>query len=255
VSILLKNKPLFWLGALHLFLAIFLLGYSFFYDEQVLGINAMYKPIKFALSIWVYSWTVALFLNLLDNQKKVKAYSWVAVIVMCFEQWAITSQALRGHLSHFNKTDTYGIIIFSIMGVFILTITLWTAYIVYLFIKQKEFATSPTIVLSIKIGLIYFVVFSLLGGYISSMPGHTVGANDGGKGLWFINWSKFFGDLRVAHFFGIHSLQVIPFFGYIVSKYFSQNIGVEYVKIFSIIYFLFVLNTLIEALSAVPFIK
>jgi hypothetical protein len=72
------------------------------------------------------------------------------------------------------------------------------------------FSQPPAIILSIKIGLIYFVIFSLLGGYISSMPGHTVVAIDGGKGLWFINWSTCFGDLRVAHFFGIHGLQIIP---------------------------------------------
>ena len=47
--------------------------------------------------------------------------------------------------------------------------------------------------------------------------GHTVGAQDGVHGLPFVNWSTAFGDLRVAHFFALHSLQAFPLLGLLVS--------------------------------------
>lgn len=109
--------------------------------------------------------------------------------------------------------------------------------------------------MSIKIGLIYFVVFSLFGGYISSLQGHTVGASDGGQGLWFLNWNTHFGDLRVSHFFGIHSLQLIPLFAITISKYLDNIKSKLAVKIFSIVFLLFVLLTLGQGIIGLPFIK
>jgi hypothetical protein len=252
---LLKNKILFWLGFIHLLIFITLFNYSFFNEVVVLGINSMVKPMKFALSIWIYSWTMALILNYVTDNRKVEIYSLVAFICMGFEQIAITLQALRGELSHFNISDTFGIILFALMGVFILIITLWTAYITYIFSRQNTYELNEAIVLSIKIGLIFFVVFSLFGGYISSLQGHTVGASDGEKGLWFLNWNTHFGDLRVAHFFGIHSLQIIPLFTLLTSKWFDNSKSINAVKIFSFIYFTFILWTLVQGLLGLPFIK
>lgn len=250
-----KNQVLFWLGSVHLFIFIILFIYSLFNDVLVLGINSMIKPMKFALSIWIYSWTMTLILNHLADLRKVKTYSMVAAIAMSFEQIAITSQAFNGQLSHFNTNNAYGIILFSMMGVFILTITLWTAYITYIFIKQKTYELNYTIVLSIKIGLIFFVIFSLFGGYISSLQGHTVGSTDGGHGLWFLNWDTNFGDLRVAHFFGIHSLQVIPLFAIIANKYLNKTKSIKSVKLFSFLYLTFIIFTLIRGLLGLPFLN
>ncbi|WP_310555967.1 hypothetical protein [Flavobacterium sp.] len=254
-SILTENKILFWLGTIHLVVFFFLLLYMPFNNTVVLGLNSVIKPIKFALSIWIYSWTMAIILQPINKITKVKIYSWVAVTAMSFEQIAITVQALRGELSHFNSSDTFGFVVFQLMGIFILTLTLWTGYMAYVFIKQKTRHIPPALVLSIKIGLIFFVIFSLFGGYIGGKTGHTVGAADGGNGLWFLNWSTLFGDLRVAHFFGIHSLQVIPLFGLFLSKFSNTSSGTKLVWIFSILYFLYVVFEMVQSVKGLPFIK
>jgi hypothetical protein len=249
-----RNLPLARLGTANIIIAIALLIYLPFNHFEVLGINSMLKPIKFALSIAIMSYTLCWFLYYLIDKNKVKVYNIVTIIAMVFEQLAITFQAFRGQQSHFNISSTFGIIIFALMGIFILTFTIWTAYIVLLFYKQKAFNLHPTYLLAIRIGLILFVLFSLFGGYIAQRTGHTVGGKDGGKGLLFLNWSRFFGDLRIAHFFGIHSLQIIPITAFIFSKQFSINISKILLIIIVIGYTSFILFTMIQALRGEPFI-
>jgi hypothetical protein len=249
-----RNKPLALLGLAHgLLFAVLLIG-SFGNATQVLGINSLHKPMKFALSIWAYAWTMPWLLAYLNRPRAINIYSWMAVATLGFEQWAITSQAARGQLSHFNHASTYGIVLFALMGVAILTFTLWTAYLTVLFFRQRDFPIPTAFVWGIRAGLVCFVVFSLLGGYISSLPGHTVGAADGGPGLPFANWSRAGGDLRIAHFLGIHGLQVLPLLGYGLSRATTLKKAPQWVLAGSLLYVGLVLLTLVEALAGRPLI-
>jgi hypothetical protein len=253
-QIRLKNPILFWLGAAHFVVFLLLLAYFPFNNTLVLGIDSTIKPMKFALSIGLFSWTMALILQYFEAVRKVKIYSWAAVICLSFEQFAITLQALRGQQSHFNKTDAFGIILYALMGVFIVTITLWTGFMTHIFIRQKTYNLPLAVSLGIKIGLIYCVVFSLFGGYVSGLQGHTVGSTDGGEGLPLLNWSRFYGDLRVAHFFGIHSLQIIPLFAIFVEREVKISTSIKAVWLFSMVYLSFVAFTLAQSLKGLPFL-
>jgi hypothetical protein len=174
---------------------------------------------------------------------------------MIYEQFAITFQAFRGQLSHFNNSSILGGILYAFMGIFIVALTVQTSRISITFIRQKTYTILAPLVLSIQIGSIYFVIFSFFGGYISGVNGHAVGANDGGEGLPIINWSTTFGDLRVAHFFGIHALQIIPLFGYWVSGKYESVTAIKAIWVFSVIYLAYVCFTMIQALMGMPFLK
>jgi hypothetical protein len=198
---------------------------------------------------------MAYLLFYVNNQNRVKWYSILATIVMLYENGVITIQAFRGKLSHFNQTELLGGILYAIMGIMIVWLTTATLILSLRFIFQKTDSISKPFALSIKIGLILFVIFSFMGGYMSVINSHNVGGKIGESGITFLNWSTLFGDLRVAHFFGIHSLQIIPLLGFYVSSTIKNESKASLmIWVGSIIYLAFVCFTLIQAIHGTPFI-
>jgi hypothetical protein len=57
-EMLIRDRIMFNLGIVHLVVFMLLCIYFPFNDKVVLGLNSALKPIKFALSIWIYSWTI-----------------------------------------------------------------------------------------------------------------------------------------------------------------------------------------------------
>ena len=217
-----------------------------FTDITVLGINAFIKPMKFFLSICIFCWTMAWYAYYLQQPRKTFAYSVAVVVVFVFELLVIVWQAANGRLSHFNNdTPLYGIL-FGLMGVAILSFTIWTAYIGFLFFKKKDFDLPASYVWGIRIGIILFLVFTFEGGLMSGRLSHTVGGADGGPGLPVVNWSREHGDLRVAHFVGMHALQILPLFGYFVTR------KVVIVFLFGLCYLALASSLLIQALNKMP---
>ena len=165
---------------------------------------------------------------------------------MIIEQVIITWQAANGRLSHFNITTPFYRSLFIIMGVAIATLTAWTGVIGYYFFRQKQFDAPMPYIWGIRLGIILFVLFSFEGGLMAGLLSHTIGAPDGGAGLPVVNWSTEYGDLRVAHFIGIHSLQVFPLFGYYVA---GSNRSVQ---LFAAGYFMLTMFLFIQALQRIP---
>ena len=241
-----RNALLYWFGWYNILAGIICLVLIAFDDKQLLGISRWIKPAKFFLSVGIMVWTMGWILYYLQAKKSVRTISWLIVISMFFENGIIAYQAIREERSHFNVTNSRNSMLFSLMRLFILVFTFTALYAVYLFFKQKDFSITPSYYWGIRMGLLLFIFFSLEGGLMLSLMSHTVGGKDGGVGLPLVNWSTKYGDLRIAHFLGLHSLQLLPLAGYYIAKSKKQIIMI------SIIYFLIVMALLAQALNGIP---
>jgi hypothetical protein len=241
-----RNPVMFWYGALNFVGAVTCIVLIRTTTIQVNNISAFVKPFKFFISIAIFCWTIGWLMHYLQMPKKVRDYNVMAVIVFAFEIFVITWQAANGRLSHFNTSTPLYEWLFRLMGVAIVTLTLWTGYIGHLFFKKKDFNLPKSYVWGIRLGIICFVLFALEGGVMAAALKHTVGGNDGGKGLPLTNWSRQHGDLRIAHFLGMHSLQLLPLFGYYISTTSRATIT------FALFYVVLVTGVLVQALMGYP---
>lgn len=243
-----RNATMFWYGILNLVAAIICIILWQTTTIEVNGINAYIKPLKFFISIAIFCFTVGWLFHHLNMPRKISAYNIMAVIVFTFESVVITWQAANGRLSHFNVTTPLYGILFSLMGVAIVLLTIWTAYIGYLFFRKKDWTIPMSYVWGIRLGILFFVVFAFEGGMMAQSLKHTVGGDDGGKGLPLVNWSRDHGDLRIAHFFGMHTLQIFPLFGYFIAKSSKAVIA------FALVYAGLVTVVLVQALMGMALI-
>ncbi len=242
-----KNPELFYFGLICLIFSLVCLVLVKFHQVQVAGINAWIKPFKFAFSTFLYSWAMAWFCSYLKDFH-LQAFNWGIIILLGFEIIYIAIQAARGQLSHFNLSSPFYASMYSLMAFAASAVTIWTAYVAWLFFKDSYPNLPDYYLWSIRLGLIIFVVFSFEGFVMGSALKHTIGGTDGGPGLPLLNWSTRFGDPRVAHFIGMHALQVLP----ILSFYILKN--TKLTIIIALLYGLLAVFTLVQALNGKPFI-
>lgn len=136
---------------------------------------------------------------------------------MAVEQAVIFAQAARGTTSHYNAATPLDAGLFAAMGVFIALNTAMTGWALYLVWRHRPHGPAGY-VWGVRLSLLVFVAGSLLGGVMIHLHQHTVGAPDGGPGLPGLGWSTRAGDLRAAHFLGMHALQALPLLGWALSR-------------------------------------
>lgn len=240
-----RNPLLFWFGVFNILTGVVCLILMQPDETQLLGVSRWLKPMKFYFSVGLMILTMGWLLHYLNDVKKIRRFSRGLVFTMFFENGLILLQAIRGTTSHFNIKTSFDGMMFNLMGIFILIFTVICIRICISFFRQKEFTIAPAYVTGIRLGLLLFLIFSLEGGMMLSILKHTVGAPDGSPGVPVFNWSKQYGDLRIAHFVGIHSLQVLPLFSYYVAKNKTQTTW------FAALYFSFAMLLFVLALNGI----
>jgi hypothetical protein len=183
--------------------------------RTVTGINPWIKPAKFYFATTTFVWTIAWFLAELRSAPH--WLGWAFSAAMLIENFLITMQAARGVSSHFNVKTPFDAAVFSTMGAVIALNTVFLAWLLILFFTKSQ-PIARGYLWGIRFGLLLTILGSFEGAFMAARLSHAVGAPDGGPGLPFIYWSTTAGDLRIAHFFAIHALQLIPLFAWFVSR-------------------------------------
>lgn len=252
-----KNSPiLYWIVVTHFVGALGSTLGLFLDDRTLMGVNVWVKPLKFFLSVGIYTLTVGYLITYYpySNTKKHVIRNLTSVTLL-LEMAIITFQAARGVQSHYNTSSVFDAILFQSMGILIGI----NVFIMVLFVVDTirlKLNTSKSVQYAILLGWIIVIFGSWAGGQMIAQMSHNVGVADGGEGLPLLNWSTVAGDLRVAHFFGLHAIQIIPLFavGLNRTKILSVRSHLTTVLFFGLCYAGWLGFVFYQAKRAMPFI-
>jgi uncharacterized membrane protein YhaH (DUF805 family) len=218
--------------------------------RTLLGQPLWFKPLKFSISFALYALAMAWMLGQLSDRIPRRA-GWIVAVTGSIEMVVIVGQAARGVRSHFNDDDALGTILFAFMGVTIVVFWLATLAVALRFLRDRGRDRAGT--LAIRLGLIVSLVGMSVGFVMSAIQSHAVGLPDGGPGLPFVGWSTGAGDLRPAHFIGLHALQILPLMAVLLARRgLSEQGRVQVVAAVAAGYLALVLLLAWQALRAQP---
>ena len=210
-----------------------------FDPSTVEGVPAWLKPAKFAVSLSLYGFTFAWILRHLPTWTQTVRWSaWATTTASLVELGLIALQAARGVPSHFNTRTPFDASVFGIMG-FVIAAQTVAATAVAIALWRHSFSDRAH-GLALQLGLSLSVLGSGVGGIMvrpsplqhaeASSSGrlarsgsHSIGGPDGGPSLPGLRWSTQHGDLRVAHFVGLHAMQWIPLVAFLTRRWRSMR--------------------------------
>ncbi|MFF8276332.1 hypothetical protein ACF05T_09525 [Streptomyces lateritius] len=192
-------------------------------DRVLVGAPIWFKPFKFAVSFVAYAMTLAWMLTLLPRGRRVGWWAGTVVAAAsATEMVLITAQVIRGRQSHFNNETAFDAALFQAMGATV--VVLWLGALVIAVLLLLARILDRAIAWAVRLGSLIALAGAAVGflmvrptpeqlaaGDDASVVGaHSVGVADGGPSMPLTGWATTGGDLRIAHFFGMHALQVIP---------------------------------------------
>jgi len=191
----------------------------------VMGDPTWLKPLKFGISTTLFNLTLAYMIGHFQAGRRFAAWlGRVIAVAIVLEIVLIDMQAARHTSSHFNVANPFDQQVFAIMGIAIAVLYLSTALLCFIAFAVKfpdrplGWAIRLSLVLALA-GMGSGVLMTLptpeqkallhAGGGLPRSGAHTVGAPDGGSSIPLTGWSADHGDLRIAHFVGLHAMQLI----------------------------------------------
>ena len=213
------TKTLFWLAVVSVAAALVLALFWIFDPRELGGVSVWEKPLKFFISSAIFGITYSWLSSFIHKSSRwVRLAGSVIAASLAIELILITAVAGFGETSHFNVSSPLAITIWSLMATFISLVLIATLVLSILIIREKSKSAELRLGLGMgsfntAVGMgLAFLMTSPTANQLANFQGiagaHSVGASDGGPGLPFFGWSTVAGDLRVGHFFGLHSIQV-----------------------------------------------
>lgn len=182
-------------------------------ERTVREANVWIKPMKFLGSVAVFAWTTAWFVGLLPEARRaarpVRAV--VAVVLACggFEVGYIALQAALGQGSHYNVGDPLHAALYGLMGAAAVVLTATQGVLAVEIARHGTPARRTAWFDAVVVGLMLSAVLGIVSG------GLLGGRQPPSGGLPLIGWHAA-GDLRPAHFVGLHAHQLLPLAGWLL---------------------------------------
>ncbi len=205
------------------------------FDRRIItGAPAWLKPAKFAVSTMIAAWSFAFCIAATSVWPRLRRVLDILLAVGLFIEIAlIDMQAARGTSSHFNFATKFDGAVFGVMAVSIAII--WLSMLLLAVVLFRQSFAHSAWGWSLRLGMVLALIGTGSGGLMTvpnsrqlaeahatgRLPiagAHTVGAPDGGRGLPVTGWSADHGDLRIAHFLGMHGLQVLPLLAWWIAR-------------------------------------
>ena len=202
----------------------------------VLNAPAWAKTTKFAISIMAYGSTLLWMLSYLKSRPRAAQFIGTATgAILLAEMGMLVLQAVRGVPMHFNQSTPFDTAVWRVM-----TVTIFAFFVIDIVgavLLLREKIPNRVLATSIRLGLVVALIGMALafamtapnatqmavlqaGQKLDMMGAHNVGALVDGQTrmIPFLGWNMDGGDLRIAHFIGLHAAQVIPFIGFLVLR-------------------------------------
>ncbi|MBK1786614.1 hypothetical protein JHE00_19980 [Prauserella sp. ASG 168] len=185
------------------------------------------KTFKFCVSLPLYLLTLAWLLSLLPRWRR--AGWWLGTVVaaaLALDLAVIVLQTIiRGRRAHFNVEDATDRLLHNLLatGAYVAMLAVVVVAVLLVFQRLPDKAQATAVRAGLALSVLGMAVAALMftpppaqqaridAGRTPTIVGaHTVGDVDGGPGLPLVGWSTVGGDLRVAHFVGLHAIQLLP---------------------------------------------
>ena len=216
------------------------------------------KPFKFAVSFAI------LFATLAWASKKLSR-PWRKSLVLVtgagasaaaffFEMSYIGAQASRQELSHFNEATPFHEMMYGLMGTGATVLMLTVSIVAVATLLDRDARIDQCLRLSIGLGFLLTVVLTFwVAGELAGNGGRYIGTPSvNGPKIPIVGWSMEVGDLRPAHFFALHAMQVLPAVGYIASR---LDLPKRLLWVVTLLYASFTMLVFTAALRGIPLIS